>query len=388
LLTTLCVFMAIKIAIVMNIVPQYRKDFYRRIMTSKSLHCVLFCQREIRGSTISSVHTELPGEVVELSYFALPPEKLVWQRLPIRYLWRQFDIYVFNGNPRFLSTLIWATALRLARRKVIIWGQVHTAGASMLQERIRLSWWKLFDYFFVYTDSEVQRLKQRGFKTKTIVGMNNGLDQHSHELQMRHWQGQRLDAWKKNEGLEGRRIILSCARLETKNRFDLMIQCMPALTEKFNDITWCIIGDGSMATALKKQAERSGAERHISWLGAIYDEEDLAPWFMVSECLVHPGAIGLSLLHAFGYGLPVITHDNVRNQMPEIAALKNGWNGLLYRENDPGALLERIIELLQDDLRLNQMRDNALNVATTEFNTQIMASRFAELIQAAGSADA
>lgn len=380
--------MPIRIAIVTNIVPQYRKDFYQRIMASEHLHCALFCQRGIRGSTLSSVHAELAGEVFELSYLALPPEKLVWQRLPIRYLWRHFDIYVFNGNPRFLSTLIWASALRLARRKVIIWGQGHTAGSSKLQERVRLSWWKLFNYFFLYTDSEVQQLKKRGFQAKTIVGMNNGLDQRGHELQIQRWCGQRLEAWKRNKGLEKSLVILSCARLETKNRFDLMVQCMPALTEKFNDITWCIIGDGPIAAELRTQAQRNGADRHISWLGAIYEEEELAPWFLVSQCLIHPGAIGLSLLHAFGYGLPVITHDNAQNQMPEIAALKDGWNGLLYRENDPNALLERVIELLQDDVRLNRMRANALDVATTEFNTQIMASRFAELIRNAGCADA
>lgn len=376
--------MPVRIAIVTDIVPHYRRDFYERIMTCERFRCMLFCQREIRGVMLSSVHTELPGPIRELSYFGLKREKLVWQRLPVAYLWRHFDLYVFYGNPRILSTVIWASLLRLAGRKVIIWGQGHTASAPWLRERIRLSWWRLFDYFFVYTDSEASQLKKSGFKAKTVIGMNNGLNLSSQELQIQRWHRQRLEAWKKAQGLEHRIIVLSCARLEKKNRFDVMIQCMPELIRAFDNVLWCVIGDGPMATELKAHAKSVGVDAHILWLGAIYDEEELAAWFLVSKCFVHPGAIGLSLLHAFGYGLPVITHDNARNQMPEIAALRDRWNGLLYRENDPNALLEKIIHLLRDEHTLSEMSNNARAVAATEFNTEIMASRFTELVRTTG----
>lgn len=373
--------MSARVAIVANIIPEYRRDFFERIMTCGRFHCTLFCQRESADFGLDSIHAELPGAVRELSYLALRHKKLIWQRLPIVYLWRHFDIYVFYGNPRVVSTVIWASILRFARRKVIIWGQGHTAGSSPLQEKIRLLWWRLFNYFFVYTDREVALLKKRGFDAKTLVGMNNGLNQRSHDLQILNWRGSRLEAWKKAHGLEEHVVILSCARLEKKNRFDLMIQCMPALVNTFNNVLWCIIGDGQLAAPLRAQAASSGAEQHIRWLGALYQEEELAPWFMASACFVHPGAIGLSLLHAFGYGLPVITHDNMQNHMPEISALKNGWNGRLYRENDPDALLETIKNLLRDHRLLNQMRANARAIAATEFNTEIMASRFANLIR-------
>lgn len=367
-----------------NIVPEYRRDFYERVMTSGRFRCTLFCQHESPGLTLNSIHMELPGDVRELSYLAFQRKKLVWQRLPMMYLWRHFDVYIFHGNPRVLSTVFWATLLRFTHRKVIIWGQVHTAGSSPRQEKIRLFWWKLFDYFFVYTDREVALLKSVGFDAKTVIGMNNGLNQRNHELQRLKWRGPRLEEWKRAHGLEERIVVLSCARLEAKNRFDLMIRCMPRLVDAFDNILWCVIGDGQLAPTLRAQAKSIGAEQQIRWLGAIYKEEELAPWFLASECLVHPGAIGLSLLHAFGYGLPVITHDNLQNHMPEISALRNGSNGLLYRENDPHALLETIIDLLRNHRMLDQMRGNARAIATTEFNTEIMASRFAELVQEVG----
>jgi glycosyltransferase involved in cell wall biosynthesis len=376
--------MSVRIAIVTNIVPHYRRDFYERIMACDALDCVLFCQRDIPGLTFNTILSELPGQVRELSSVGLSRERLVWQRLPIMYLWRHFDIYVFYGNPRILSTVVWASALRLAGRKVIIWGQGHTAGAPWLRERIRLYWWRLFDYFFVYTDSEASQLKQCGFERKTVVGMNNGLDVSIQQLQIQRWDRGRLEGWRKTHGLQHRLVIVSCARLLEKNRFDVMIQCMPGLISAFNNILWCVIGDGPLASQLKAQAKGVGVDGNILWVGQTYDEDDLAPWFLISECCIHPGAIGLSVLHAFGYGLPVITHDNMRNHMPEIAVLRDGWNGLLYRENDSGALLEKILELLRDGRKRSEMRDNARAV-TAKFNTRIMASRFVELVQATGS---
>ena len=62
----------------------------------------------------------------------------------------------------------------------------------------------------------------------------------------------------------------------------------------------------------------------IRWLGALYEQEVMAPWFLSAKVFVYPGYIGLSIMHAMGYGLPVITHDNMDNQSPEVAALRNG----------------------------------------------------------------
>ena len=81
---------------------------------------------------------------------------------------------------------------------------------------------------------------------------------------------------------------------------------------------------------LKQKAKQLGVDNNIIWLGAIYEQESLAPWFLYSKALIHPGAIGLSLLHSMGYGLPVLTHSNLDMHMPEIAAFKEGMNGLFF----------------------------------------------------------
>ena len=66
--------------------------------------------------------------------------------------------------------------------------------------------------------------------------------------------------------------------------------------------------------ALQSIAEELDVEQYVRWLGSIYDEAQLAPWFLTADAFVYPGAIGLSVLHAMGYGLPVVTQ--FRSNLP------------------------------------------------------------------------
>jgi hypothetical protein len=67
---------------------------------------------------------------------------------------------------------------------------------------------------------------------------------------------------------------------------------------------------------------------------------------MSAACFAYPEAIGLSIQHAFGYGLPVITSDDIPSHNPEIEALRPEVNGLLYRHRDIHAFASRILEVI------------------------------------------
>ena len=115
----------------------------------------------------------------------------------------------------------------------------------------------------------------------------------------------------------------------------------------------------------------------------IYEEERLAPWFLTSELFVYPGAIGLSLLHAFGYGLPVITHDNLHHQMPEIAALESGRNGLLYREGDAADLARQIRRAGTDESWRRLLAHEARRTVAEVYTLDAMVARFVAAVRCA-----
>jgi glycosyltransferase involved in cell wall biosynthesis len=321
--------------------------------------------------------------VTFLRAFAATGERIAWQRVPVATIRRTFDMCFVYGNPRVLSNLTSSLILHASGFPVVIWGHAHSFGSSPFLEALRLRWWRLFRYIFVYTDGDVGYLRMRGFSRQVILGMNNGLDQSSIEAAAARWPPERLRDWRCQAGLDGKTVLLSCARLLSRNRFDLMVDALAQLVADRPDLIWCVLGGGPEQGNLERQAVAKGVSGHVRWLGPLHDEDKLAPWFLSSAVLIHPGAIGLPLLHAFGYGLPVITHNERAQHGPEIAALEDGRSGLLFRAGDADSLRDTVSQLVSAPTRRAALGQAALATARDRFNTARMAERFSQMVQAA-----
>jgi len=369
-----------KIAVITNVLPQYREDMYARLFEKYGDNLQVYCQPMIPGMNLNTVHDKFKSNVQLLSFFSLQREALCWQRLPFFEIIKNYKIIFIYGNPRVISNVFYSILFKLLGKKVVVWGQFHTASSNSWLKSIRLKWWAGFKYIFLYTDREAEKYKQINKNSAFVTGMNNGVNQTEIHNVIKKFDDASLQQWKSNAGVSDKRIILSCARLEEKNKYDLLIDCLPNLVVKYPDLLWCVIGDGAEKKALQARAQELHVDQHIKWLGAIYTQEALAPWFLSSECLVHPGAIGLSLMHSMGYGLPVVTHDNEDKQMPEIAALVDGVNGLMFSEGDTKSLTEVVYSLLDDNDLQKKLSSNAFKTIAENYNTEKMAEKFITMV--------
>jgi glycosyltransferase involved in cell wall biosynthesis len=146
------------------------------------------------------------------------------------------------------------------------------------------------------------------------------------------------------------------------------------------DLLWCVIGDGPERGRLEQLVVENKAQDSVMWLGAVFEEAALAPWFLSATVMVHPSGIGLSLMKAFGYGVPVITHGNEKNQMPEYAALVDGKNGLTFAEGSVEDLSEKLLFLLKDEALRRRLSEHARETVRRHYNTAVMAQRFVTLL--------
>jgi glycosyltransferase involved in cell wall biosynthesis len=111
----------------------------------------------------------------------------------------------------------------------------------------------------------------------------------------------------------------------------------------------------------------------VRLLGSIYEEHELAPWYLTADVFCYPANIGLSIIHAMAYDLPVITHDNLRYHGPEIEILKNHLNGIFYKYNDDISLLKALEAILTNpDLR-NFLSINAGRTVRNSYSIKDMA---------------
>jgi glycosyltransferase involved in cell wall biosynthesis len=370
---------ALRIAIITNILPKYREGFYDALFRRTDVIVRVYCQERIPGADFETIHGKYGYKVTLMKYLSARREKIAVQFIPWIKILSESDVVFVGGNPRVVSDVLLGTLLTFMRKKVVLWTMARSFRNNRLAERIRLRWSRIFRHILVYTDEEADYLKRRGFKKNYVLGINNGLDQNAIEQAASSWPVSELNEWRYGEGIDGQILILSCARLERKNRLDLVAEALPILVSLIPNLTWCIIGSGPELPELKALVDSLSMNDHVRFVGGLYEERELAPWFMSSKLLVHPAAVGLSLLHAFGYGLPVIVNDNPRSHGPEYAAFGSGSTGLAFRENDVKHLADTIIKLLDDHQARTMMGEKAYALARNKYNTNIMVERLIKI---------
>jgi glycosyltransferase involved in cell wall biosynthesis len=143
-----------------------------------------------------------------------------------------------------------------------------------------------------------------------------------------------------------------------------------------------VIGRGEAEQQkLEALAQSLGISERVRFIGAIYDEMQLAPWFLSSDVFCYPANIGLSLLHAFGYGLPVVTSDDLASQNPEIDALTSGDNGLLYQHGSVSALVQALRIIATNRELAARMSAEAIRTVEEEFSLPNMVAGMASAVR-------
>lgn len=365
-----------KIAIVTNIIPSYREGFYNKLLDDKNTQVTIYCQSNIPHTKLKTIHEQYKANVVLVKFFDFFNEKANVQFLPIFKILNKYDTVFIDGNPRYLSHFILANIFRLFKPgKVVLWSMIHSYKANSFTENIRLNWTKKFKRVFVYNDKEVEIFKKEGYKG-LCIGMNNGLDQEKIERIIEKWPIEKLQEWQKVNSIQDVDILLSCTRLIQKNELDKFLIRFQNILDIKPNIKWYIIGEGDQKQDLERIVKEKKLEKNVIFLGEIYDEEKLAPWFLTASVMIHPAAIGLSILHAFGYGLPVITHHDDRYHGPEFSALIDEYNSITYKKDDYDDLVKKIILCISRKEFLKELGINAKKTVQENFNVSKMVERF------------
>ena len=271
------------------------------------------------------------------------------------------DILVISGNPRVINIMYLFFICKLKGIKVVWWGQGWTAGRRGLMSKIRHQLMKLSDLVILYTDKELGIFSDK----INVVALNNGLD----ISEINNAKLKLGNIIKKENNLN----LLYIGRLTEKSDLALLYQALCHVKRK---IILHIIGDGELRNEIQKKFSQLPHE--VIFYGAIYDEIDIAKVALECHAFVYPGAVGLSLIHAFAYGIPAILHDNYDHHMPEIAAFNERFNGVTYKYNNILSFA-KVLESVSIE-ELNTFGANALKTVENSFNTHDMANRFTAAI--------
>lgn len=292
----------------------------------------------------------------------------------------QEDVVVINGDIHQISTLRIAILCKIKGIKVVWWGHHKTSTSKPLGVKIRLAIAKLLsDVFLCYTKTGILYLEERGFLRGRVFATGNTIDQTPIASAIERFRlGIGCD--KLIEYYRNRPFVLCCGVMREKVHLDLFISAMA--DPRLENICLVVIGDGPMKETWQKMATELGVDGRVKWMHGTRNQEDMAPWFLNAKAFLYPGSIGLSILHSFSYGLPVVTHGNANHHMPEFDVMEDGKTGVCFVENDIEDLICKTAAFLKDEPRRVEMGRYCQKLAFEKYSMDQMVDNFCEAIEA------
>jgi len=192
------------------------------------------------------------------------------------------------------------------------------------------------------------------------------------------------DSHRPDDSKGGEVRIVSTRHLYKIYNIDLLIDSAPAILEKVN-ATFTICGDGPERTHLERKAATLGVSDRFIFRGTL-DPSAIAGELQGASVYVSTSrsdSTSVSLLEAMACGVPPVVTDIPANR----EWIQDGKNGFLVPLNDPQALAEAVITVIEDRNFSRSVREENLIVVTERgrwrSNMAHVEKAFYELIAAA-----
>jgi glycosyltransferase involved in cell wall biosynthesis len=360
----------VKVALTYDSFPHYRNAILEELCTNSEHRFVLAADSR---STVPSIMTGKipPGvEHVLCSCVSVPGGPTFQRGLIGLALRRDLDAIIYLGCPELASTWLSAVTARLTGKRVLFWTHGWTRRDPLVRGVVKRMFYRLANALLLYGNIAKRIGMEYGFSSEKLHVIYNSLN-YQEQARIR-------DAFSREQEAQCRRdlfvksdlpMVICTARLIAACRFDLLLEAGRLLIASGHPINILLVGDGPERASLEAACE--GALRpYVRFYGQCYDEPTLGRLIMAADVTVSPGKVGLTAMHSMAYGTPVISHDNIDNQMPEVEAIVPGVTGELFAEGDAVALADSIRRWTGLGISRASIRSGCIQVIEQFYNPQ------------------
>jgi len=311
---------------------------------------------------------------ISLNIFGM---EILWQPC-IRHLNNADLIIIQQENRLILNYLLFL--LRKPRGwKIAFWG--HGRNFQQIRDNPLRERWKRYilkkaDWWFAYTALTKEILLEEGYPQDRITVVQNSIDTNRLKEHRNSITNEEIDLKKKSLNLEHSKIGVFCGSLYKERLLPFLLQAAALVRAEIGNFQLIIIGDGPHQEHVVK------ASKLFPWVHYMGPMEgrDKVLILAMSDIFLNPGLVGLGILDAFTFGLPLLTTD-CRGHGPEIAYLKNGYNGIMT-EMDVGKYADSIGHLLKRSDLLKVISKNA-RYCSSQYSIEHMVGNFTDGIMKA-----
>ncbi len=170
-------------------------------------------------------------------------------------------------------------------------------------------------------------------------------------------------------------IVGVVGRLELEKGHPTLLEAWPLVLDRVPCAYLLIVGEGSRLDALHDIVRELGLERHVVFTGRRDDIPAVTAAFDVAVLPSYREAQGLTILEAMALSRPVVASSV--GGIPEM--IQDGVNGLLVPPNDPPALADAIVRLLQNHQLADMLGRAGHATVHDRFCIQLMVNAVQEL---------
>ncbi len=322
-----------KILLIEPILPHYRKDVFRILSEYDGFEMYYMAGENYQGIKGISPPDSF---ISKHRSFSLLGHRFYYLKESIRNIKKiKPDVIICTGIDFHLihTVLIFFRFRIIGKKRFYWWSHATTGKQGKTGYLLRKFVYNKSSGLMAYNQSGKNILQGMGISETRIAVVNNSINNEDYGFL-------NYDLADKSE--KEVFTILYSGRVTKAKKVDLLIKALGLAKKKgLNEFKCYIIGEGEIES-LRQLTEENNIKNEIVFTGARYGKEN-HEFFLRSDLFVYPGGIGLSIVHAMSFGLPVITTDNTADQFPEFELLVQGVNGDLFTDNSEMDLAGKII---------------------------------------------
>jgi len=349
--------------LIYNYAQHYRLGVFKELDATNDFH-FYFGDKYRDVKKINYKH--LSGFVKEFRNIKIFKE-VYFQFNSLETLFRPYNNYIILGEYFCISTWIILLSLKIFKgKKVYLWTHGYYGNESKLKYFVKDLFFSLADGVFLYGNHSREIMIKRKFNNQRLNVIYNSLNyKKSKSLRSQLVEKKIFYNYFKNLNP----TILFIGRLTKVKKLDMLLNVVHQLGENSININLFIFGEGEIESSLRALSVKLDIVSNVFFYGACYDEEIIAQHIYNSDIVVSPGNVGLTAIHSMSYGAPVITHSNMKNQMPESESIIPGFSGDYFTEDDEIDLMSVIKNWLNFSKKNRKtIRENCFQQIDSKFN--------------------
>lgn len=369
-----------RIAVFNPIFAHYRSALIRELKRGAAAEYHFFADIRDGDSGIPAVDFGESADFTRSPFFMVM-KRIVWQPQAIRAAWSgEYDGFVFMGDASWLSTWVAAVLAKLRGRRVLFWTHGWLRHDRGIRKYVRLAFYNLADGLLLYGERAARIGVELGYNPDKLHVIFNSLDFDAQQALVEKISFTDIANLRTSLfGTADTPVVIAPARLTVVKRFDLLIEALRIVNRDFRAVNLLVVGDGPERSRLEALAARAGVKS--VFVGACYDEPQLAAYFVAANVTVSPGNVGLTCMHSLGYGVPVITHDDPDDQMPEWEAIEIGVTGEVFSKGSAPDLAQKIEKWTRSPLPSKEVMDKCRTAIGKKYHAKVQAAAIERAIR-------